>query len=162
MFHPVQVFGESAVDFHLNQSHTVNPAVGIVFARDVFFEDLSDQQLIQVIGDVREGPVQAEQGAIDVQFSDAARCLRFGLSPCLRLALFLVSGLSAISDFRQQGPYPFNILLTPRSHVPLTDSGLWRRHFLRGYVAVQACERIPSLLAACRAESLVITLKFHR
>jgi hypothetical protein len=70
VFHSVQVLGESAVDFRLNQGNAINPAMRVVFIWDVLLEDLRNEQLIQVVSNVRKSPIEPEQCAIDAEFSD--------------------------------------------------------------------------------------------
>jgi hypothetical protein len=60
------------------------------------------------------------------------RCLwlRFGLASRLLLTSFLVPGLSAVGDLRQQGPDPLNIFLTPGSYLVPTDNLCLGRGYL--------------------------------
>ena len=48
--------------------------------------------------------------------------LSFGLSRCLLFWLFLIPGLSAVGDLRQDFPNSFNILVSPNTETPSADS----------------------------------------
>ncbi len=79
--------------------------------------------------------------ALGVDASGAARWLRFWFLPLL--FLFLVSGVPAVLDFRQEFPNSFDALLTPSMHFQIAQlDGLRCRH---------------SLLAASRVEMILIT-----
>src|SRR6266704_1759799 len=85
--------------------------------------------------------------ALGVDASGAARWLRFWFLPLL--FLFLVSGVPAVLNFRQEFPNSFDALLTPSMHFQIAQlDGLRCRHFLLCDVATQSAGVDPQPLGS--------------
>ena len=110
-------------------------------------------------GDEGEGGSFAPKDAEDLTSVSAIFCLSYGrrdvvrarsvlmrralpawcLLPRVLLSLFLVSGVPAILDLRQELPHRFDVFLTPGMHLQVAQvDGLGCGHFLPGNVATES------------------------
>jgi len=82
----------------------------------------------------------------------AARWLSFGPSRCLLLALFLITGLPAVGDLRQELSDFFYIAVIPKPYLKLAHQLHWRnRYFLSRQIPIEGHKTQTKFLGSLRS-----------